>query len=122
MDSYQIDRPFETLINHGADINQLVSAITPEYVCHSLDNLIGYGAKIDIDELVSKMNQYEIENHLRTLLNHGASISQIISKMDPEDVVDRAKTLLKYGADVNQIISKIPPEEVDNVRDILQHI
>ena len=76
LDSYDIAKNLDSLINHGAniDIDRLVSELRPYDIAENLDPLISHGAKVDIDSLVSKLSPSDIVYSLDSLVRHGANI------------------------------------------------
>ena len=88
----------DTLIQHGADVNQIAEILkfvgydTTKY----LDTLIQHGANIDIDNLVLNLGSDDIVNNLDTLIQHGADINQIAEILKFFGY-DTTKYLAKYG-------------------------
>ena len=115
------DTDLRTLLEHGANVDQLVSKLDRPYsIVHNLDVLNSYGVDIDIKRLVSKMSSFDITRSLSTLLNHGVDANQLVSELDPWDIVNYLDTLLNHGADIGKIASALSPGQIAENIDILR--
>ena len=98
----------DTLIEHGVKIDDIISRLDSRIIADHLDTLIEHGAKIDIDELVSRLNPYVVY-YLDTLIEHGAKIDNIISRLNSYDIIDHLDTLIEHGANIDDIVSWLDP-------------
>ena len=111
----------EYALNAGVDIDQLVSELDSYQIADNLDTLINHGANIDIDHLVSRLGPYGIAYYLDTFINHGANIDQLVSQLDPDNIANNLDTLINHGADidVNDLVSELDSRDIANNLDTL---
>ena len=120
--SYDILQNLDTLLKNGADIDLVVGKIKSHDIVYKLDFLLAHGANIDVNELVSRLNSFEISDNLDTLLKNGADINNIVSNMNPNDIDYKLSTLLEHGADIDNILSNMKPDRIaDNLFILLEH-
>ena len=120
--SYDILQNLDTLLKNGADIDLVVGKIKSHDIVYKLDFLLAHGVNIDINELVSRLNSFEISDNLDTLLKNGADINNIVSNMNPRDIDYKLFTLLVHGADIDNILSNMKPDRIaDNLFILLEH-
>ena len=122
MDPRDIVQNLDTLISHGADVNDLVSRMDPHYIAGHLDTLLSHDA--DIDDLALRMPLYDIIYYLDTLISHGANINinDLVSRMDPRDIPYFLDTILSHGADINDLASGMDPHDiVQNLDTLISH-
>ena len=120
--SYDILQNLDTLLKNGADIDLVVGKIKSHDIVYKLDFLLAHGANIDVNELVSRLNSFEISDNLDTLLKNGADINNIVSNMNPRDIDYKLFTLLVHGADIDNILSNMKPDRIaDNLFILLEH-
>ena len=124
MEYYDIAKNLDTLLNYGADIdvNELVSNMNSGRIINDINYLLNHGA--DINNVVSKMDHYDIADNLDTLLEHGADVNNVVRKMYSDDIAKNLDTLLKHGADidVNKLVSDLDPRYIaKNLDSLLEH-
>ena len=120
--SYDILQNLDTLLKNGADIDLVVGKIKSHDIVYKLDFLLARDANIDVNELVSRLNSFEISDNLDTLLKNGADINNIVSNMNPRDIDYKLFTLLENGADIDNILSNMKPDRIaDNLVTLLVH-
>ena len=120
--SYDILQNLDTLLKNGADIDLVVGKIKSHDIVYKLDFLLAHGVNIDVNELVSRLNSFEISDNLDTLLKNGADINNIVSNMNPRDIDYKLSTLLEDGADIDNILSNMKPDRIaDNLFILLEH-
>ena len=120
--SYDILQNLDTLLKNGADIDLVVGKIKSHDIVYKLDFLLARDANIDVNELVSRLNSFEISDNLDTLLKNGADINNIVSNMNPRDIDYKLFTLLGHGADIDNILSNMKPDQIaDNLFILLEH-
>ena len=120
--SYDILQNLDTLLKNGADIDLAVGKIKSHDIVYKLDFLLAHGANIDVNELVSRLNSFEISDNLDTLLKNGADINNIVSNMNPRDIDYKLFTLLVHGADIDNILSNMKPDRIaDNLFILLDY-
>ena len=109
LDSRDIIEHFDKLIDHGANINQLTARLQPSDIADNLDDLTNRGIAINVNELVLKLSPYYIVDNLSTLINHGANIdmNHLISKLNSYSIAGNLNELINQGADINQLVSKL---------------
>ena len=112
--SYDILQNLDTLLKNGADIDLVVGKIKSHDIVYKLDFLLARDANIDVNELVSRLNSFEISDNLDTLLKNGADINNIVSNMNPRDIDYKLFTLLDYGVDANLITEKLSKKEIED--------
>ena len=98
-DDIAYDRDF--LLEHGADIDNIVNHIYPEDIEKRLDYLLEHGAEIDINKLVSDLDFLRIADNLDILLRNGADIDDVIKRLDKRHIKDNIDLLRKYGANLD---------------------
>ncbi|RYC73844.1 hypothetical protein [Candidatus Nanosyncoccus nanoralicus] len=122
LESHGITRNLDKLLRNGADIDLVVNRMRYSDIVDKLDYLIEHGANIDVNELVSRLNSFEISDNLDTLLKNGADINNIVSNMNPRDIDYKLSTLLEDGADIDNILSNMKPDRIaDNLFILLEH-
>ena len=120
--SYDILQNLDTLLKNGADIDLVVGKIKSHDIVYKLDFLLAHGANIDVNELVSRLNSFEISDNLDTILKNGADINNIVSNMNPRDIDCELFTLLVHGADIDNILSNMKPDRIaDNLFILLDY-
>ena len=120
--SYDILQNLDTLLKNGADIDLVVGKIKSHDIVYKLDFLLAHGANIDVNELVSRLNSFNISDNLDTLLKNGADINNIVSNMNPRDIDYKLFTLLVHGADIDNILSNMKPDRIaDNLFILLDY-
>ena len=120
--SYDILQNLDTLLKNGADIDLVVGKIKSHDIVYKLDFLLARDANIDVNELVSRLNSFEISDNLDTLLKNGADINNIVSNMNPRDIDYKLFTLLEHGADIDNILSNMKPDQIaDNLFILLDY-
>ncbi len=120
--SYDILQNLDTLLKNGADIDLVVGKIKSHDIVYKLDFLLARDANIDVNELVSRLNSFEISDNLDTLLKNGADINNIVSNMNPRDIDYKLFTLLVHGADIDNILSNMKPDRIaDNLFILLDY-
>ena len=120
--SYDILQNLDTLLKNGADIDLVVGKIKSHDIVYKLDFLLAHGVNIDVNELVSRLNSFEISDNLDTLLKNGADINNIVSNMNPRDIDYKLFTLLVHGADIDNILSNMKPDRIaDNLFILLDY-
>ena len=122
LDVFEITDNLDTLLRNGADIdiNKLVSSIGHNYIAYNLDSLLEHGA--DINNVVSNMYSDEIAKKLDTLIKHGAkiNINELVSNLSSDYIIYNLDTLLKHGADINNVIKKMDKEDIEDNIDFLR--
>ena len=122
LDSHSITRKLDKLLRNGADIDLVVNRMWYSDIVDKLDYLIEHGANIDVNELVSRLNSFNISDNLDTLLKNGADINNIVSNMNPRDIDYKLFTLLVHGADIDNILSNMKPDRIaDNLFILLDY-
>ena len=120
--TYEVSENLETFLKNGADIDLVVNRMRYSDIVDKLDFLIEHGANIDVNELVSRLNSFNISDNLDTLLKNGADINNIVSNMNPRDIDYKLFTLLVHGADIDNILSNMKPDRIaDNLVALLVH-
>ena len=122
LNSFNISDNLDTLLKNGADIDFVVGKIKSHDIVYKLDFLLARDANIDVNELVSRLNSFEISDNLDTLLKNGADINNIVSNMNPRDIDYKLFTLLEHGADIDNILSNMKPDQIaDNLFILLDY-
>ena len=122
LESHSITRNLDKLLRNGADIDLVVNRMWYSDIVDKLDYLIEHGANIDVNELVSRLNSFNISDNLDTLLKNGADINNIVSNMNPRDIDYKLFTLLVHGADIDNILSNMKPDRIaDNLFILLDY-
>ena len=112
----------EYALDNGVDVNQLVSNLDSYDIAKNLDTLINHGA--NISQLVSEMDSDDIADHLDTLINHGANISQLTSNLHSDDIVRNLDILINHGVDINidQLVSNLASYDIaKNLDTLINH-
>ena len=149
MTSSEIMDNFDALLkNYNVDASILASHMPPFAVINNIDTLLEHKAKIDLDEIASRLNHHdinykfdafiehganadklaarmkpsEIADHLDDLIKHGAhiNVNELIPNLYAGDIISNLDSLMRHGADINLIISKLDPTTVQNHRDRLR--
>ena len=109
-----IARYLDTLLRNGANVNNVVDNMGYSDIVDKLDYLIEHGANIDVNELVSRLNSFNISDNLDTLLKNGADINVALNKMDPYYIVNKLDFLIEHGAniDVNELVSELKSYDI----------
>ena len=105
-----------TLLEYGAniDFNKLVSDLRPKDIATNLDTLLQHGA--DINNIVNNMDSNDIEENLDYLLRRGADINNIVNNMDSNDIHYKViHTLLEHGADINNIVNNMDSDDIATI-------
>ena len=112
--TYEVSENLETLLKNGADIDLVVNRMRYSDIVDKLDYLIEHGAIIDVNELVSRLNSFNISDNLDTLLKNGADINVALNKMDPYYIVNKLDFLIEHGAniDVNELVSELKSYDI----------
>ena len=112
--TYDVSENLETLLKNGADIDLVVNRMRYSDIVDKLDFLIEHGANIDVNELVSRLNSFNISDNLDTLLKNGADINVALNKMDPYYIVNKLDFLIEHGAniDVNELVSELKSYDI----------
>ena len=125
LDSHQIAKNLDALLDHGANIDNLVSQLLPHQIAFNLDTLLDHGANININDLVSQLLPHQIAKNLDALLDHGANINinNLISYyLDSYDIVYNLDTLLDHGANIDGLVSQLGPYMIaKNLDALLDH-
>ena len=109
----------DTLLQHGADINNIVNNMDSNDIEENLDYLLRRGA--DINNIVNNMDSNDIHYKvIHTLLEHGADINNIVNNMDSDDIATIPRTLLKLGTDVNLLTKKMSKTDIEDNIDLLR--
>ena len=74
--TYDVSENLETLLKNGADIDLVVNRMRYSDIVDKLDFLIEHGANIDVNELVSRLNSFNISDNLDT---HSLRMVQILT-------------------------------------------
>ena len=84
----------------------MVASLDSCDIAKNLDTLLEHGA--DINNTVNHMKAYDIAKNLDSLLKQGANINNTINNMDSYRIAKNLDTLLKYSAiiDVNELVSE----------------
>ena len=114
MISNYIAASLEDLTKNGADINNIVNNMNPNDIVCKLEDLNKNGANIDVNELVSKLDSTYVFRRMDFLLSHGADIDIIVKNMDPKNIARNLDYLNKNGAniDINQLVSNLRQEDI----------
>ena len=108
-----IFKNLKSLINHGANIDNIVKEMNPNDIAMKLDILLEHGANINLDELVSSLEPEDFNYYaLTALLKHKADVNLIVKNMDPHDITNNLDLLLKHGVDINVVTSKMYPYDI----------
>ena len=112
--TYDVSENLETLLKNGADIDLVVNRMRYSDIVDKLDFLIEHGANIDVNELVSRLNSFNISDNLDTLLKNGADINVALNKMDPYYIVNKLDFLIEHGAniDANELVSELKSYDI----------
>ena len=112
--TYEVSENLETLLKNGADIDLVVNRMRYSDIVDKLDYLIEHGANIDVNELVSRLNSFNISDNLDTLLKNGADINVALNKMDSYYIVNKLDFLIEHGAniDVNELVSELKSYDI----------
>ena len=112
--TYEVSENLDTLLKNGADIDLVVNRMRYSDIVDKLDYLIEHGANIDVNELVSRLNSFNISDNLDTLLKNGADINVALNKMDPYYIVNKLDFLIEHGAniDVNELVSELKSYDI----------
>ena len=112
--TYEVSENLETFLKNGADIDLVVNRMRYSDIVDKLDFLIEHGANIDVNELVSRLNSFNISYNLDTLLKNGADINVALNKMDPYYIVNKLDFLIEHGAniDVNELVSELKSYDI----------
>lgn len=121
LDPLAIDRRIDTLLELGADVNQIVSKLGPAYTASNIDILIEHGLKIDVNELFKKLTPNQLEANLPKLLKNGASVDELVTTLTPAAIAKNLDVLTEYNAkiDIDQLTSNLTPDQVINNLDTL---
>ena len=101
LESTQISYFLNTLLKYGADINvnKLISDLNPKDIARDLESLLRHGA--DVNNIINNMNSKDVAKELNYLLRYyGADVNNVIKKMDEEDIEDNIDLLREYGANL----------------------
>lgn len=102
----------DKFIEHGFGIEQIAQALAPSEVVRNIDTLTSLGAEIDMDQLVSGINQYDgpaVFGNFNKLIRHGADVSQLLSRFKRDQIQDRFGMLLNAGAKFEQLSPFLRP-------------
>ena len=93
----------DTLLEHGADVNNPIFYRYPAQIASKLDVLVKHGAAIDVGELTAGLSPNEIVRNLDHLIDGGANIdvNELVSRLSLEEVADNLSTLIEHGADID---------------------
>ena len=119
-------RLFELLVFHRLNPDQLVSQLTPRSIVESLNELLMFHAKIDVDKLVSRLDSIDVDKlvsrldsaevarYLDKLLAAGAKIDvdELVGRLDPWPIAENMNKLLDAGANPDKLMSRLYMEDV----------
>ena len=106
------------LLEHGADIDNIINCMDSDDIAKNLNHLLRCGA--DVYNIAYNLDLDNISFHLDTLLEHGADINHIVNDMDSYEITIILDALLQHGADVNLITEKLSKKEIEDNIDILR--
>ena len=113
LNSSSVSKHLNTLLDHGADINNIVNIMDSDDIIKNLDTLFDHGADININELVSNTESFTIANNINSFLRCGADVNNIANNLDPGDIFYYClHTLLQHGADANNIVKNLSSSPV----------
>ena len=125
LNSSSVSKHLNTLLDHGADINNIVNNMDSDDIRKNLDTLFDHGADINIDELVSNTDSFTIANNIDSFLRCGADVNNIANNLDPGDIFFYClRTLLQHGADANNIVKNLsssPAYILYSLNTLLEH-
>ena len=114
---YELNRPINTLDtynNYDPRIPELKEKYSIEYALNA--------GIIDADNLVSRLDSYDIVKNLDTLLEHEANIDNLVSKLDYIDIAKNLNTLLEHEANIDNLMSKLSYGAIaHNLDTLLEH-
>ena len=115
---YEIHKPIKTLDTYNS-YDPRIDELKQQYgIEYALDN------GVDINQLVSNLDSYDIINNLDTLINHGANNSQLTSNLHSDDIVRNLDTLINHGVDINidQLVSNLGTYDIaKNLDTLINH-
>ena len=113
-----IAKKLDILLEHGADIDNIINCMDSDDIAKNLNHLLRCGA--DVYNIAYNLDLDNISFHLDTLLEHGADINHIVNDMDSYEITIILDALLQHGADVNLITEKLSKKEIEDNIDILR--
>lgn len=107
------------------NIDEVVSQASANTIVNNLDSLIhDYGANIDVNELVSRLRPEIVAEKLNSLIENGADIDMdiLISRLDEDELTDPfiIKKLLRHGVDANRLIQAMSEGEYLSIVDVVE--
>ena len=110
LDDYVVAAYLSVLLAAGADPDKLVARLDAKDIACNLNKLRAAGAKIDINNLIDKLDYGYIVGHLAELLAAGADPDKLTARLDAKDIACNLNKLRAAGAkiDVDKLVDKIP--------------
>ena len=118
LDDYDVVTYLSVLLAAGADSDKLASHLSDEDVVKHLDELLAAGAKIDINNLIDKLDHGYIVGHLAELLAAGVDPDKLAARLDSKDIAYNLNKLREAGVkiDVDELVGQLTPRPiVDNL-------
>ena len=117
--SEDIAEELDYLLERGVDINNILDNMTPEDIGARLDHFLEHGADINNILKYNMLSEY-IAEELDYLLERGADINNAINNMTSYDIIANLDYLLEHGADANNVIRNLDEEDIKNNIDLLR--
>ena len=116
---------FDALLeNYNVDASILASHMTPFAVINNIDTLLEHKAKIDLDEIASRLNHHDINYKFDAFIEHGANADKLAARMKPSEIADHLDDLIKHGAhiNVNELIPNLYAGDIiSNLDSLMRH-
>lgn len=97
----------EDFLKAGANPDQIVERIRPEYVLDCLGELQAAGAHIDIETLIERMDDTTILNNLGSIFEAHADINRLIQRLSPQVISNHIEKLMRFGADTRELVRRM---------------
>ena len=105
MDSYDITKSLNTLLENGIDANVIFDKLDSYGVFYHLDTLLENG--VDVNRVFDRLNSDGISLNFELLANHGIPINLLISKMNLQGIESHLDAIQTDPADIKAAQSVI---------------
>lgn len=118
LDYCDVDTCLSVLLAAGANPDKLVARLNDKDIIRHLDELLDAGAKIDINNLIDKLDYGYIVGYLAELLAAGADPDKLVARLDAKDIAYNLNKLRAAGAkiDIDELVGRLTPRPIaDNL-------
>ena len=118
MDSYDITKSLNTLLENGIDANVIFDKLDSYGVFYHLDTLLKNG--VDINAAFNKLDSYGVSQNLNTLLENGVDVNRVFDRLNSDGISLNFELLANHGIPINLLISKMNLQGIESHLDAIQ--